>query len=137
MKGCAVSATVASGLPEHAKGAHGNLREQNRPEGPARGIDTSGGAPAPATVAAASPSLALAQAKGCMACHGVDKRVVGPGYQEIAAKYKGEAGADLKLAAKVKAGGSGVWGAIPMPPNPGLSGEETASLVRWILSGAP
>jgi cytochrome c len=137
MKDCAVSATVASGLPEHAKGAHGNLREQNRPVGPARGIDTSGGAPAPAAVAAASPSLALAQAKGCMACHGVDKRLVGPGYQEIAAKYKGEAGADTKLAAKVKAGGSGVWGAIPMPPNPGLSEEETASLVRWILSGAP
>jgi cytochrome c len=136
MKDCPVTAAVASALPEHAKGTHGNLREQNRPVGPARGIDTSGGAPAPANVAAASPSLVLAQAKGCMACHGVDKRVVGPGYQEIAAKYKGDAGADARLAAKVKAGGTGVWGSIPMPPNPGLSDDETASLVRWILSGA-
>jgi S-disulfanyl-L-cysteine oxidoreductase SoxD len=137
MKDCPVTAAVASALPDHAKGAHGNLSEQNRPVGPARGVDTSNGAPAPAAVAAASPSLALAQAKGCMACHGVDKRVVGPGYQEIAARYKGDAGALPKLVAKVKAGGAGVWGAIPMPPSSGLSDDEAASLVRWVLSGAP
>jgi cytochrome c len=136
MKDCPVTAAVASALPDHAKGAHGNLREQNRPVGPARGIDTSGGAQATSTVAAASPLLALAQAKGCMACHGVDKRVVGPGYLEIAAKYKGDAGAESRLAAKVKAGGTGVWGAIPMPPNPGLSEDDAASLIRWVLSGA-
>lgn len=137
MKDCPVSATVTSALPEHAKGAHGNLKEQNRPVGPARGIDTSGGKASPAAVASVSPSLALAQSKGCMACHAVDKRVVGPGYQEIAAKYKGEAGADTKLAAKVKAGGMGTWGQIPMPPHPALSDEDAGGLVRWILSGAP
>ncbi len=136
MKDCPVSATVASALPEHAIGAHGNLRDQNRPVGPARGIDTSGGQSAPATVAAVSPALGLAQSKGCMACHAVDKRVVGPGYQEIAAKYKGEAGIEARLVAKVKAGGTGTWGTIPMPPHPALSDEETGGLVRWILDGA-
>lgn len=136
MKDCPVSATVASALPDHAKGAHGNLLEQNRPVGPARGIDTSGGKASPAPVAAVSPPLALAQAKGCMACHAIDKRVVGPGYAEIAAKYKGEGGIEARLAAKVKAGGTGTWGAIPMPPNPSLTDEDALGLVRWILSGA-
>ncbi len=135
MRNCPVSAVVASALPEHAKGAHGNLSEQNRPVGPSRGIDTSGGK-APAQVAAVSASLALAQARGCMACHAVDKRVVGPGFAEIAAKYKAEAGIEAKLAAKVKAGGVGAWGAIPMPPNASLTDDEVQGLVRWVLSGA-
>jgi cytochrome c len=136
MKDCPVSATVGSMLPESAKGAHGNLREQYRPIGPARGVDTSGTPAAPAAVAAVSPSLALAQARGCMGCHAADKRLVGPAYQEIASKYKGDAGAEARLAAKVKTGGSGAWGAIPMPPHPALPDEEATGLVRWILSGA-
>ena len=60
---------------------------------------------------------ALAQKSACMSCHGMDKKIVGPGYKEVAAKYKGDKGAEAKLAAKVKAGGKGVWGEIPMPPN--------------------
>ncbi len=77
---------------------------------------------------------ALATAKGCMACHKVDAKVVGPAYKDVAAKYKGDAGALDKLMAKVKAGGKGVWGEIPMPPNPSVSDEELKTLVTWVLS---
>jgi cytochrome c len=136
MRDCPVTAMVASALPDHAKGAHGNLREQNRPVGPARGTDTSGGAAAPPAVASVSPVAASLQAKGCVACHAADKRLVGPAFQEIAAKYKGNADAVATLAAKVRAGGTGVWGAIPMPPNPGLSEPESVELVKAILEAS-
>ena len=76
---------------------------------------------------------ALAKAKNCMACHAVDKKVVGPAYKDVAAKYKGDKGAVDKLAAKVKAGGSGVWGPTPMPPN-NVTDDEAKKLVNWILS---
>lgn len=76
----------------------------------------------------------LAQEKACLACHQVDKKVVGPAYKEIAAKYRGQKGADANLAKKVRAGGAGVWGQVPMPPNPGVSEAEAATLVKWILS---
>ena len=76
---------------------------------------------------------ALAKAKNCMACHAVDKKLVGPAYKDVAAKYKGDAGAVDKLASKVKAGGKGVWGEIPMPPN-NVTPDEAKKLVTWILS---
>lgn len=76
---------------------------------------------------------ALAKAKNCMACHAIDKKVVGPAYKEVAAKYKGDKGAVDKLAAKVKAGGKGVWGEMPMPPN-NVTDAEAKTLVTWILS---
>jgi cytochrome c len=76
---------------------------------------------------------ALAKAKGCLACHTVDKKVVGPAYKEVAAKYKGDKTAAAKLAAKVKAGGKGVWGEIPMPPN-NVTEDEAKKLVAWILA---
>ncbi len=76
---------------------------------------------------------ALAKAKNCMACHAIDKKIVGPAYKDVAAKYKGDAGAVDKLAAKVKAGGKGVWGEIPMPPN-NVTPDEAKKLVTWILS---
>lgn len=75
----------------------------------------------------------LAKAKNCLACHAVDKKLVGPAYKDVAAKYKGDAGAVDKLAAKVKAGGKGVWGQIPMPPN-NVTPDEAKKLVTWILS---
>ena len=77
---------------------------------------------------------ALATAKGCMACHKVDVKVVGPAYKDVAAKYKDDATAVDTLVAKVKAGGKGVWGEIPMPPNPAVSDEDLKTLVTWILS---
>jgi cytochrome c len=76
---------------------------------------------------------ALAKAKNCMSCHTIDKKLVGPAYKDVAAKYKGDAGAVDKLAAKVKTGGKGVWGAIPMPPN-NVTPEEAKKLVTWVLS---
>ena len=76
---------------------------------------------------------ALAKARNCMSCHAIDKKLVGPAYKDVAAKYKGDAGAVDKLAAKVKAGGKGVWGQIPMPPN-NVTPDEAKKLVTWILS---
>lgn len=78
---------------------------------------------------------ALAQANGCLACHQVDKKVVGPSYKDIAAKYKGADEAKIdELAKKVKAGGVGVWGQIPMPPNAKVTPEDAKTLVKWVLA---
>ena len=84
--------------------------------------------------APAFANKALATKNGCMACHAVDKKLVGPSYQDVAKKYKA-ADADA-LAAKVKAGGKGVWGQIPMPPNAKVSDADVKTLVTWILGGA-
>jgi cytochrome c len=89
-----------------------------------------------ATVIVAAPAVAdqaLAQKKNCMACHAVEKKVVGPAYKDVAKKYAGQ-NAEAKLAAKIKQGGSGVWGAIPMPANPQLSDAEARQLVAWVMS---
>jgi cytochrome c len=76
---------------------------------------------------------ALAKSKNCMACHAIDKKLVGPAYKDVAAKYKGDAKAPAMLAAKIKAGGKGTWGEIPMPPN-NVTPEEAAKLAAWVLS---
>ena len=76
----------------------------------------------------------LARNKNCLACHKVDVKLVGPAFQEIAAKYKGDAAAAENLATKVKEGGDGAWGQIPMPPNPQVSDDEAKTLVEWIMS---
>ena len=82
----------------------------------------------------AADASALAEKNLCLSCHAVDKRVVGPSFREIAAKYRGDAGAAAKLADKVRKGGKGVWGAIPMPPNKDVSDEDLRTLVAWVLS---
>lgn len=83
----------------------------------------------------ASADLALAQKNGCMVCHGVDKKVMGPSYKDVAAKYKGQADAEAKLVDKVKKGGSGVWGPMPMPANsPRVSDADIKTLVKWVLA---
>ena len=83
---------------------------------------------------AANASLELAQKNACMACHAVDKKVVGPAYKEVAAKYKGDKTAEAKLIEKVKKGGSGVWGQVPMPPNSTVKDEDIKTLVKWVLA---
>jgi len=88
---------------------------------------------AAATTQAAPDGAALAQKNGCLACHAVDHKVVGPAYKDVAAKYKGDKGAAAKLVAKVKAGGSGTWGAIPMPPQP-ASEADVKVIVDWVLA---
>ena len=85
---------------------------------------------------AAAPAFAqaeLAQKKNCMACHAVDKKVVGPAYKDVAAKYKGDKAAVATLAAKIKAGGKGVWGEVPMPPN-NVTPEEATKLATWVMA---
>ncbi|HMM53952.1 MAG TPA: c-type cytochrome [Candidatus Desulfobacillus sp.] len=82
----------------------------------------------------ASANEALAKAKNCTSCHSVDKKVVGPAYKDVAKKYAGQADAAAKLEAKVKKGGSGVWGSIPMPPNAAVSDADIHTLVAWVLS---
>lgn len=82
----------------------------------------------------ADAGLDLATKKNCLACHAVDKKVVGPAYQEVAAKYKGDKTAAAKLAEKVIKGGSGVWGPVPMPPNAQVNADEAKQLVAWVLS---
>ena len=84
--------------------------------------------------APAMANLQLAQKNNCLSCHSVDKKVVGPAYKDVAKKYKGQAGAEAKLVAKVKAGGSGVWGPVPMPPNTQVKDADVKTLVKWILS---
>ncbi len=76
----------------------------------------------------------LATKSGCMACHATDKKLVGPAYQEVAKKYK--AGDEAMLMDKVRKGGKGVWGQIPMPPNAAVKDEDLKTLITWILGGA-
>jgi cytochrome c len=90
-----------------------------------------------AAALAATPALAnleLATKNACTACHSVDKKVVGPAYKEVAAKYRGDAKAEAMLVKKVKEGGVGVWGQVPMPPNTQVKDEDIKTLVKWILS---
>lgn len=86
---------------------------------------------------ASMPALAsadLAQKKNCMACHAADKKLIGPAYKDVAAKYAGQKDAADKLAQKIVKGGSGVWGAVPMPANPQVSEAEAKQLAAWVLT---
>ncbi|MDQ3060529.1 MAG: c-type cytochrome [Pseudomonadota bacterium] len=82
----------------------------------------------------AMADLALATAKNCMACHAVDKKVVGPAYKDVAAKYAGQKDASAKLAEKIIKGGSGVWGPVPMPANAQVTPDEAKKLAAWVLA---
>ncbi len=155
MKDCRTEPRVASLLPDHARNAHGNLAEQNRSVGAQRGADTTqpprsaplgaagpapGALPPPkAHTAAAKPvslaPTALLNKHSCSACHGVDKAIVGPGFQAIARKHAGRSDLEAYLLQKIKQGGQGVWGAIPMPPQ-SLSDGDAAQIASWIADGA-
>jgi S-disulfanyl-L-cysteine oxidoreductase SoxD len=134
MKDCPTEARLASALPEHAKGTHGDLAAQNRAVGPVRGATPQAQAPETATPAKADIAD-LAKRKACLSCHGIDKKIVGPAFREIAQRYKGRAEAPALLAERLKKGSSGNWGPIPMPPNPDLPEQDARALVRWILDG--
>lgn len=139
-KDCPVEGKITSQLPDYARDTHGNVADQNRIVGPVRGLQTAavtaGARSAAAEAPAGRSAKSLAEKTGCLACHGITGKLVGPGLTEVAARYRGDGGAQMKLAAKVKAGGSGIWGAIPMPPNAGLKDDEIGLLVQWILGGA-
>ena len=90
-----------------------------------------------AAAAVAAPARAsedLAKKHACLACHAIDKKLVGPSYKDIAKRYAGQTDAEAKLSDKVKQGGSGVWGAVPMAPNPNVSDADVRALVKWILA---
>jgi cytochrome c len=91
-------------------------------------------------VAAAKPAggdvKALLAANSCTACHGMTSKIVGPGFNEIATKHKGRERLEAYLATKIREGGVGVFGAVPMPPQPQLSVAEAAAMARWIAAGA-
>ena len=76
----------------------------------------------------------LIKKNGCTACHSIDKKLVGPAYVDVAAKYKGDASAPAKLFDKVKKGGSGVWGQVPMPPNPQVSDADLKTIIAYVLA---
>jgi cytochrome c len=148
MTDCAAEPKVASFLPDFARNANGNLAEQNRLVGPQRGADTTrppGPAPAlPAASAAAaarpaaSPAAvaqALLQKNACVACHAVDRKIVGPAFTDIARKHGARADAATYLAGKIRSGGSGVWGPVPMPPQ-SLSEDDARTIAQWIAGGA-
>lgn len=82
----------------------------------------------------AMASLEMAQKKNCMACHAVDKKLVGPSYKDVAAKYAGQKDAAAKMAEKIQKGGSGAWGPVPMPANPQVSADEAKALAAWVLA---
>jgi cytochrome c len=155
MHDCDTEPKVASLLPDFARNNNGNLAEQQRLVGPQRGVDTTRppgarregpvtiaatptAAAAPAQAAApsgAAPAIALLKKYSCTACHGMEQKLVGPGFKQVAAKYAGRGDAQDYLAGKIKNGGQGVWGPIPMPAQ-SLSDAELKTLAAWFASGA-
>lgn len=149
MKDCAVDPVVRSFLPDFARDAHGNIQQQNRVIGPVRGADTTQPAPkslrgaaAGSAVVALAPAASagsnvnnLLAANACTACHGVKNKIVGPSFVEIAAKHKGKANLEAYLAGSIKNGSSGVFGAVPMPPQPQLSDADAKAIAAWIVTG--
>jgi cytochrome c551/c552 len=134
MKNCKSEVQIGSTLPEYARTAHGELQDQNRSFGPVRGTKTLGAEAA--KKAADAGTLELAVKSGCMACHGLKAKIVGPGFNEVQSRYKDQTDAEDRLSAKVKAGGQGSWGSMPMPANGHLKEEDLKTLVKWILTGA-
>jgi cytochrome c len=144
---------LTSQFPAQARDSHGNLMAQHRVIGPVRGADTTrpplAGRPgehareltarALATVTPPAPTggMALATRHACVSCHARDQRLVGPSFQEIAKKYHGVGDAAAALVRKMKAGGAGTWGAVPMPPQAHVADADLQALARWILAETP
>jgi len=134
------SATTAMAAPAAAVPAPSSSAAPTAAAASAAGVKPPAATVPPSATASASGPLdlaagqALMQKDGCGACHAIDKKIVGPAYQDVAAKYKGDAGALAKLGQKVKTGGAGVWGPVPMPPNPQVADGDIKALVSWILT---
>ena len=164
MKDCPVEGKIGSSLPVYARNANGNIAEQVRPFGPARGTDTAvppraekvgaaasatslaaaTAAPSAASTAATPPAasgdpsagLALAQTHSCTTCHGVANKIVGPAFQDVTKKYAGRADIVDYLTGKIRKGGQGAWGPIPMPEQAQLKEADAQALAAWIAAGA-
>jgi cytochrome c len=146
MKDCGPAPRITSTLPASARGSHGNLAEQNRSFGPVRGLDTTRPPGAPPALASAAPAsaapapaagLAAVRASGCMACHDLQARRLGPSFRDVGARYGKDPAAAGKLAASVTTGSRGAWGAIPMPPQSQVAKDDVERIVKWVLEGAP
>jgi cytochrome c len=136
MQNCVDKVVLSSEMPEFARDSHGNLAEQVRPVGPTAGARTGVATAAPAVAAKAPEGADLVKSAGCTACHGVTNKVVGPAFRDIGAKYAQDANAAATLVGKVKQGGVGAWGQIPMPPQPQVKDADAQAIVRWIVGGA-
>ena len=156
MTNCPADGVIKSFLPDYARNAHGNLAAQSRGVGPVRGADTTRPAraaweeqkvavpsvsiaqPAPEKMAAAGGEtlMPLLQKNNCTACHSLDQPLVGPSFSAIAGRYKDRADAVNYLSGKIRGGGQGVWGAVPMPAQ-ALSAGEAAQLAGWLARGGP
>lgn len=137
MRDCAPADQKVAQLPSHARGSHGNLADQNRLVGAQHGIETAPPAAVktsapPAAAAASKAPVALLEKNSCTACHGMTQKLVGPAFSDIAKKYPGQA---EHLQQKIKAGGTGVWGAIPMPPQ-AIADEDAKAIARWLSDSA-
>jgi len=153
---CAMEVTVLSSIPDHARNNSGNLALQNRLVGPQRGVDTtqptgvnvpvqaaSAVQPPAGTVASNPPTgagpaaiQALLRQNNCTGCHAQSQKILGPAFQDIAIKYAGQVETNSRyLADKIRAGSTGVWGAMPMPAQ-NLSEAEAATLAHWLATGA-
>ena len=137
MQSCLPEQTVASFIPEHARNDHGNLAAQNRSVGAQRGVNTATAAPVTLSMQASSqaPAVALAKQHNCLACHGLDQKILGPGLREVAQKYAGRPDAAEYLLGKIRSGGSGVWGNIAMPPQT-LPAVDAQALAAWLAGGS-
>jgi S-disulfanyl-L-cysteine oxidoreductase SoxD len=127
---------LASLMPAYAKSAHGNLAEQSRPVGGLRGVQTLAQSvePAKAPPSSLENGKTAAQKANCFACHAADSKLLGPSFNEVALKYRTQTNAASLLAGKVKNGGQGNWGAIPMPANPSVSETDLQMMISWILT---
>jgi cytochrome c551/c552/cytochrome c553 len=135
MRDCAIEQKVASLLPDHARNAHGNLAEQNRAVGAQRGAETASAAPAAARPPQDGAAALLANKHGCVACHGLDNKILGPSFRDIAKAYGARTDAQAYLSGKIMAGSSGVWGSIPMPPQT-LGAADAKAIAQWLAAGA-
>lgn len=159
MTACAAEPKIVSSMPDHARNAHGNLAAQNRGFGAQRGVQTASAtvaraaasgseaaaattnttstttAAVAATEQASAAALALANRQGCLACHGLDQKIVGPSFKDVARKYGGRSDAVDYLAAQLRAGSSGQWGSVPMPAQ-AVGEADARTLASWLASGA-
>ena len=139
MKNCADEVKVTSSLPEHARDAHGELEQQNREWGAIRGVRTTPLPPTPAPAATAASTMPhdLLANNACLGCHGLEGKIIGPAFIDVAAKYKDRADVVDYFKGRIRSGGSGNWGDVQMPPMPQLSEADLETIARWLADGAP
>lgn len=134
MKDCAKEVEVTARLPAgFVENLYGDIRDNFRDFSSLK----KSGATAASTPVEAAGGAELIQTYGCVACHAVDHKIVGPALRDVAVKYQGDSGATAQLTGKIRDGGAGVWGTIPMPPQPAPSDSDLATLVQWILTLSP